>query len=261
MSSLLNKELRRMIVDMTVKGRDGHIPSAFSIVDLVAFMYRHVLCVSPEKINDPNRDYFVLSKGHGCQALYAILFERGFISLEDINNFCTSVGILGEHPDCTKVPGVEASTGSLGHGLGLTIGIALANRILQKENMHYVILGDGESQEGSVWEAAHIAAGHHLNRLCAVVDWNESGMQLLPIDNIPDKWKAFGWRVKVINGHDEGEMKTAFNWAKDNQENKPSAIIAKTIKGKGVPELEGHGKWHHRIPSKDEYDMIMDALK
>lgn len=257
----LNKEMRRMIVEMTVAAGEGHIPSAFSILDIVTFLYENVLKFDPAKPDDPERDYFVLSKGHGCQALYVNLYKHGFITKTDIDNFCTREGILGEHPDMTKVPGAEASTGSLGHGLSFSVGIALGHKIKKMANMIYVLIGDGESHEGTIWEAAHFAANFGLTNLCVVVDWNRSGMQLLPIDDIPAKWAAFGWNVQIIDGHDEAEMQSAFDQVKMNVAGKPNVIVAQTIKGKGVPVMEGHGIWHHRTPNNKEYQMIMGVLK
>ncbi len=257
---ILNKDLRRQIVDMVVTGNNGHIPSAFSIVDIVSHLYRCVLKFDPGNPEWAERDVFILSKGHGCLALYVNLHRHGFITDDDVAQFCRKGGILGEHPDFRKVPGVEASTGSLGHGLSYAVGIALGQRIKGLGNRVFVLVGDGESHEGTVWEAAHVARNYELGRLCVVVDWNHSGMQLLPHDDLPAKWQAFGWRTKVIDGHDEGELGAAFDSVQFESRGIPTAIIAKTVKGKGVPMLEGHGMWHHRIPNAEEYARIMEAL-
>lgn len=257
---ILNKDLRRQIVNMAVSGNNGHIPSAFSILDIVTHLYRDVLKVDPKYPNDPKRDYFVLSKGHGCLALYVNLHRHGFISDEDIAQFCRPNGILGEHPDMNKVPGAEASSGSLGHGLSFAVGIALGQRILEMGNRVFVVIGDGESHEGTVWEAAHVARNYELGQMCVIVDWNQSGMQLLPHDDLPAKWQAFGWNTIVIDGHSETEMKSAFKSVRFARHGVPTAIIAKTVKGKGVPLIEGHGMWHHRIPNAEEYAKIMEAL-
>ncbi len=252
----MNNDLRRQIVDMVVAGKGGHIPSAFSILEIITVLYRDALVVDPLDPDCPARDYFILSKGHGCLALYVNLHRHGFISDTDIVQFCTKDGILGEHPDCTKIPGVEASTGSLGHGLSFSVGIALGLKIQHRENRVFVLVGDGECHEGTIWEAAHVARSHELGNLCVVVDWNQSGMQLLPHDDLPAKWRAFGWHTMVIDGHDEATLKKALN----TLTGKPMAIIARTVKGKGVPRIEGHGMWHHRIPNDEEYAWIMDAL-
>jgi transketolase len=259
-ANVLNKDLRRLIVDMTVAGRDGHIPSAFSIVDIITYLYDHVLRIDPKKPDDPARDYFVLSKGHGCLALYVNLRRHGFITDHDIDTFCKKGGILGEHPDLCKVPGAEASSGSLGHGLSFAVGIAMGHKIKKMNNRMFVLIGDGESHEGTVWEAAHVAANHRLKNLCVIVDWNRSGMQLLPMDDLPAKWRAFGWHTQEIDGHDEAQIKAACDAVAAKTTDQPSVIVAHTVKGKGVPMIEGHGMWHHRIPNKDEYAHIMEVL-
>jgi transketolase len=257
---LLNKELRREIVEMVVRGQDGHIPSSFSIIDIVAQLYAGFLRVDPKKPEWPDRDYFILSKGHGCLALYVVLKRAGFLTERDIFAFCTPGGILGEHPDATKVPGVEASTGSLGHGLPFGVGIALGLQIDEKQNRVVVLCGDGECHEGTIWEAANVACNRQLGNLCVIVDWNGSGQQLMPIDDLPAKWRAFGWRVHEIDGHNPTELPTILNALPFSPKGQPTAIIARTVKGKGVPMIEGHGPWHHRIPNAGELAVIQEAL-
>jgi len=256
-----NNDLRRKIVDMVVEGKDGHIPSAFSILDIVTHLYSSVLRLDPARPDWDERDYFILSKGHGCLALYVNLHRRGFITDEDIRMFCREGGILGEHPDVTKVPGVEASTGSLGHGFSFAVGIALGLRIRGRSNRVFVLVGDGECHEGTVWEAAHVARNHLLGNLCVIVDWNQSGMQLLPYEHLPAKWDAFGWNTIVTDGHDEEQIADAFRRVEFAEKGIPSVIVAHTVKGKGVPMIEGHGRWHHRIPNPEEYKQIMEALQ
>jgi len=259
-SAVLNVELRRKIVDMAVSGNNGHIPSAFSILDILTHLYAKVLKVDPQNTEWDERDYFVLSKGHGCLALYVNLHRHGFISDEDVAQFCRKGGNLGEHPDSNKVRGAEASSGSLGHGFSYAVGIALGHRIKGCNNRIIVLIGDGESHEGTVWEAAHVARNYELGNLCVVVDWNQSGMQLLPHDDLPAKWQAFGWNTLVIDGHNEREIEMAFASVRFASKGIPTVIVARTIKGKGVPMLEGHGMWHHRIPNPEEYAAIMEAL-
>ena len=207
-NKILNIDLRKNIVDMVVAGEDGHIPSAFSIIDIITLLYRDVLKFEAKNPKWLHRDYFILSKGHGCLALYVNLHRHGFITDHDIKMFCKQGGILGEHPDRTKVPGAEASTGSLGHGLSFAIGIALGLKIQDLNNRIFVLLGDGECQEGTVWEAANVARNRRLGNVCAIIDWNGSAMQLLPIDDMSKKWEAFGWNVHIVDGHDEEEMLT-----------------------------------------------------
>lgn len=259
-NNVLNKDLRRKIVDMVVSGQDGHIPSAFSILDIITLLYRDVLKFDAKNPESIDRDYFILSKGHGCLSLYVNLHRHGFITDHDIKMFCKNGGILGEHPDRTKVPGAEASTGSLGHGLSFAVGIMLGLKIQKRTNRMFVLLGDGECHEGTVWEAANVARNQNLGNLCAIVDWNQSAMQLLPNDDMPSKWSAFGWNVQVIDGHSEQEISRAIGNISFAADKAPSVIIAKTIKGKGVKLLEGHGIWHHRIPNQLEYAQIMKEL-
>jgi len=258
---VLNKELRRRIVRMVYEGRDGHIPSAFSILDIVKVLYRDYLRIDPANPDWKDRDYFILSKGHGCLALYVILNEIGIISGDDLDQFCTRNGILGEHPDRTKVPGIEASTGSLGHGLPFAVGIALGLRLRGQENRVFVLVGDGECHEGTIWEAANVANNLQLGNLCVIVDWNGSAAQLMPRDDLPAKWRAFGWNAIVTDGHDETKLRQAFDSVPLQGNGAPTIVIAKTTKGKGVAMIEGHGPWHHRIPTPDEYTTIMEVLQ
>jgi len=255
-----NNAIRRDIVDLVYNGKDGHIPSAFSIVDIVSTLYRHYLKVDPNNPDWDERDYFILSKGHGCVALYTVLAEQGFLTQDDLEGFCRKGGILGEHPDRNKVPGVEASTGSLGHGFPFAMGIALGLRLNKKSSNVYVVMGDGECHEGTVWEAAHVASNYKLGRMCVIVDWNQSGAQLLPNDDLPAKWKAFGFRTVVVDGHSETELRAALDNVEFADNGLPTAIVARTTKGKGVPMIEGHGPWHHKIPNAEEYKQLIEAL-
>ena len=255
-----NMFLRKQIVEMVHAGKDGHIPSAFSIVDIIAALYKKCLKFNPAEPDCEERDHFILSKGHGCLALYVVLKRHGFLTDTDMALFCKKGGILGEHPDRTKVPGAEASTGSLGHGLPFALGIALGLRQKGMSNRVIVLLGDGECQEGTVWEAANIANNLDLGNLSVIVDWNGSAAQLMPKDDLPAKWRAFGWNVEVIDGHSEEEIVLAVNKIPNCPKGTPTAIIARTTKGKGVKMLEGHGLWHHRIPNAEEYAQIMEAL-
>ena len=230
------------------------------LFDILDHLYGNVLNVKPDDPNWPGRDYFILSKGHGCGALYAVLHKYGFISSEDIQNYSSSKGILGGHPDSTKVPGVEASTGSLGHGFPTAVGIALGLKIKKENNNVFALLGDGECHEGTIWEAANIAANQKLNNLCAIVDWNGSAAQLLPIDNLPMKWKSFGWEVIEIDGHSKNDLEKTFNKIDKLNNDKPKVVIARTVKGKGVSITEGHGAWHHKVPNDEEMHKIIQEL-
>jgi len=245
---------------MVMKGKDGHIPSAFSIIDIVAILYKKFLRFNHQIPDWPERDYFILSKGHGCLALYVVLRDHGFLSERDLEMFCKPGGILGEHPDCTKVPGIEASTGSLGHGFPFAVGIALGLKIKRMSNKVFVLVGDGECHEGTIWESANVANNLRLGNMCVIVDWNGSAAQLMSLDDLPEKWKAFGWNTLQVDGHSEREIISAFEEVQFNMTGSPTVILAKTVKGRGVPMMETHGPWHHRIPNDKEYRAIIDAL-
>lgn len=255
---LLNKALRRRIVDIIKAAQEGHIPSSFSIVDIIDHLYGQVLDYDANNPDWENRDHFILSKGHGCAALYVVLEKYGLLTAEQLASYSQPGGLLGGHPDVTKVPFVEASTGSLGHGFPYACGIALGKKIKEQTSKVYCLLGDGECHEGTIWEGAHVAANNQLDNLVAIVDWNQSGAQLCPIDDLPAKWKSFGWQVEVFDGHNPKALESAFH--NTVNQGKPVALIAKNIKGKGVSFVEGHGPWHHKIPSDQEYQLIMEEL-
>ncbi len=181
---MINADLRKRIVDLIYKAGGGHIPSAFSIIDIIAYLYANVLKIDPKNPKSLDRDYFILSKGHGCAALYIILEKYGFITQHDLDRYGKEDGILGGHPDVTKVPGVEASTGSLGHGMATALGVALGLRIKNMKNKVIALLGDGESNEGTVWECALVGANLKLGNLCYIIDNNGSAAQILPVPNL-----------------------------------------------------------------------------
>ncbi len=256
----LNRDLRKMVVNMVTASGEGHIPSSFSIIDIVNHLYTNVLRVDPANPKWSERDYFVLSKGHGAAGFYAVLRQHGFLTDEDIANYSSSGGILGGHPDVTTVPGVEASTGSLGHGFPMAVGIALGLRIRGMNNRVFCLLGDGECHEGTVWEAANVANNLCLGNLCAIVDWNGSAAQLMPLDDLPAKWRAFGWKAVEVDGHSDESLADAFGQFDPNSTGRPFVVVATTTKGKGVSFVEGHGAWHHRVPNDDEILRIMKEL-
>ncbi len=257
----LNKNLRLKIAQMVKASGEGHIPSSFSIVDLIEHLYGNVLRVDAKNPDWSDRDYFILSKGHGCGALYSVLHKYDFLTNQDILDYSTSRGILGGHPDMTTVPGAEASTGSLGHGFPTALGTALGLRIKQQSNRTFVLLGDGECHEGTIWESANVAANLRLGNLCAIVDWNGSAAQLMPLDDLPAKWRSFGWEVHEIDGHSAEQMSATFSKLSFTSEGCPKVVIARTIKGKGVSFIEGHGKWHHRVPTDEEMSLITRELQ
>jgi transketolase len=256
----LNKDLRLTIARMVKASGEGHIPSSYSIVDIIEHLYAHVLRVDPKNPQWIDRDYFILSKGHGAAGFFAVLHKHGFVSDQDVADYSTSRGILGGHPDTTKVPGAEASTGSLGHGFPTAVGLALGLRIKNRTNRVFALLGDGESHEGTIWESANVGANQRLGNLCAIVDWNGSAAQLMPQDDLPAKWRAFGWEVHEIDGHSAADLESTFSRLEFAATGRPKAIIARTTKGKGVSFVEGHGRWHHRVPDETEMAGIEKEL-
>lgn len=257
----MNSDLRKKIVDVITRAGEGHIPSSFSIIDIIENIYKHHLKFNSSNPEWEYRDYFILSKGHGAVALFVVLEKYGFINEKDLKNYGGFNAILGGHPDRSKVPGVEASTGSLGHGLPYSVGIALGEKIKKTANKVFVLCGDGECHEGTIWEAALVAQNLKLDNLCVTVDFNGSAAQILPHPDFVNQWKSFGWEVAVVDGHNNDELDEAYNSFKRNKnEGKPFVVIANTVKGKGVSFLEVHGPWHHRIPNEEEYKMIMEEL-
>ena len=256
----LNVDLRKLIMEMVFRSSEGHIPSSFSIIDIIEHIYSKVLCYDKNQLLANDRDIFVLSKGHGAAALYAVLYKEGVLSSEDLLNYSTRKGILGGHPDATKVPGAEASTGSLGHGFPMATGMALGKKIKGYSGRVFALLGDGECNEGTIWEAALVGAKRELGNLIAIVDLNGSAKQILPVDPLADKWAAFGWETYEVNGHDAQDLERIFTQVTLSTSNRPKAIVAHTVKGKGVSFVEGHGVWHHKIPSKIEMEQMLEEL-
>lgn len=256
----MNKELRVVIAEMIQRAGEGHIPSSYSIVDILDVLYGRFLRYDAKRPDWEERDYFILSKGHGSAALYAVLQKYEFIAKQDLFRKSQEDGILGGHPDCTKVPGVEASTGSLGHGAVTAMGIALGLRIQGKDNRVIALVGDGESNEGTIWEMALVAANLELGNLCVIVDKNGSTDQILKMPNLPAKWESFGWRVVEIDGHDGSAMAAALASISFVRLGTPTVILANTVKGKGVSFMEVHGPWHHRIPTDTEMAEIRAEL-
>ena len=256
----MNIPLRKKILELISSAGAGHIPSAFSIIDILSHLYGHVLKFDARNPNWDGRDYFILSKGHGCAALYVLLHEHGFITQHDLDQQSKEDGILGGHPDSTKVPGAEACTGSLGHGIGTAVGVALGLKIKRMSNKVIVLIGDGESNEGTVWECALVAAHMKLGNLCCIVDNNGSAAQILPLPDLKKKWEAFGWEAYEIDGHSEKEIAAVFQKIQFVHNTKPKVIIANTLKGKGIAAMEVHGIWHYRVPKPDEKETMLKEL-
>lgn len=256
--------IRQDVIRMLATAGSGHPGGSLSAVEILTALYFQVLRVDPRRPDDPERDRFILSKGHACPALYATLAERGFFPLSWLEDLRRLGSPLQGHPDMRKVPGVEMSTGSLGQGLSVGVGMALAGRLRESGYRVYVLLGDGECQEGQVWEAAMAAAHYRLRNLVAIVDRN--GLQIdgpteevLALEPLADKWKAFGWSVITVNGHDFGELLSAFESV--GYARRPTAIIARTVKGKGVSFMENQVDWHGKAPNREQGEQALKELQ
>ena len=250
---------------MTNLGVSSHIASILSMADILAVLYGEVLCYKPEEPKWAGRDRFILSKGHAGAGVYATLAESGFFPVEKLQSHYQDGSDLSGHVSHKGIPGVEFSTGSLGHGLPVAAGMALAAKINNENNRAFVLLGDGECDEGSNWEAILFAAHHKLENLVAIVDRNMlqsiySTEDTLSLEPFAEKWKAFGWNVVEVDGHNHEEILNACK-AKSKVENKPLCIIASTIKGKGVSFMENNILWHYRSPQGSEYEAAMAELE
>ena len=258
-------ELRLQILKMALKAGKGHVPPAFSWVEIgVALFYGEGLYLRPSEPKWEGRDRFILSKGHGCLTLYSILADLGFFSTAELEHFCEPGSLLAGHPD-TKIPGVEAISGSLGHGLGVSAGLALGAKLNSQKWNVVTVMGDGECQEGSVWEAAMFASHHRLNNLVAVIDRNQLGAtnfteKNLTLEPLKNKWEAFGWEVVTIDGHSFEELNSVCSGIHARASSKPLLILAHTKKGKGVSFMEGSVDWHHRLPKGDEVEEAIRQL-
>jgi transketolase len=241
--------LRRRIVDALEGGKRGHVGASLSLVEILRVLYDDVLTLRPNEPRWVERDHCILSKGHGCLTQYTMLAERGFFSHDELLLQCTPGALLGGHPD-THVPGVEAATGALGHGLAIGVGLALAARMQKRRSRTFVVMGDGEINEGSVWEAALSASKHHLSSLTAIIDYNKlqsygKVSDVLPLEPLADKWRAFGFAVREVDGHDVEALRAVFKTT-PFEPDRPSLLIAHTIKGRGIPFAEGQASWHHK---------------
>ncbi len=256
--------VRKMILEGTHAAKSGHPGGSLSSADILTYLYKKEMNVSPANAKDPNRDRFVLSKGHAAPLLYAVLAECGYIPTEDIKTLRRADSYLQGHPDMKGIPGVDMSTGSLGQGISAACGMALAAKLDNKDYRTYTILGDGECEEGQVWEAAMFAAHYKLDNLCAFLDFN--GLQIdgaitdvmnpTPFDK---KFEAFGWNVIVIDGHSFEEIEAALTSAKETK-GKPTMIIAKTVKGKDVSFMENQASWHGSAPNDEQYAAAINEI-
>lgn len=259
------RRLRAQVVSLSHRGRSPHLGSCLSCIDILVAAYFGVLRLDPRRADDPDRDRFILSKGHAAPALYATLAERGFFSPALLDNYNQNGGILAEQPSPGCVPGLEAATGSLGHGLSIGAGMALAGRVEGRGYRVYALLSDGECNEGSVWEAAMFAAAQRLDRLCAIVDynrWQATGRsdEVMALAPLVEKWRAFGWTAHEVDGHDIGALRDLLSEVPD-ESGRPIALVARTVKGKGVSFMEDDNNWHYRIPSEEELAAALQELE
>lgn len=266
-TQLLAYQIKRHGLDMTMLSKGSHIGAILSVADVIAVLYGSILNVDPKNPLMPERDRFILSKGHAGAAIYAALAERGFFSVEELKTHYQNGSRLSGHVSHKGVPGVEFSTGSLGHGLPVAIGMALAAQKNKANYFTYVVCGDGECDEGSMWESALIAHQYELDRLICVIDYNKMQSldfceNTLSLDPLNQKWASFGWNVIEVNGHNHQDLYEGFLKAKSFAGYlKPTVIIAHTIKGKGVSFMENNILWHYRSPQGEEYSAALAELE
>jgi transketolase len=256
--------IRRHVVRMTHRARSSHVGTSLSMADVLAVLYGGILRISPSNPDWPDRDRFILSKGHGAAAAYAALAERGFFPVSELDTYYQDGSALAGHITHTGVPGVEASTGSLGHGLGIACGMALVGKRDARPYRVWALLSDGECDEGSVWEAVLFAAHQRLDNLFAVIDYNKIQSlgrieEVIRLEPFAEKWRAFGWAVREINGHDLAEIAAALTRV-PFEAGRPSSVIAHTVKGKGVSFMEDKLLWHYRPPDEQEMRRALAEL-
>ena len=258
-------DIRLGAIEAVYSGKSGHPGGALSASDILACLYFSELNINPKKPKDPNRDRFVLSKGHSCPALYAAMAMRGYFDKKELKNFRHLGSLTQGHPDMKTMKGIDMSAGSLGQGFSVACGMALAAKLNGKDYRTYVMIGDGESQEGQVWEATMFAAHYKLDNLCLIVDNNglqidgrvKDVMNTMPY---PSKYRAFGWNVISIDGHDIEQIIDAFEKARSTK-GKPTVIVAKTVKGKGVSFMENQAGWHGKAPNEEQYNQAKSELE
>ncbi len=256
--------LRCRIIQSTCRAGSGHPGGSLSCADIVALLYFHVLHLDPERPDSEDRDRFILTKGHAAPALYAALAEKGFFPVEELQYLRRLGRMLQGHPDRVRTPGVEASTGSLGQGLSVAAGIAIAGQLDESDWGVYALLGDGELQEGQVWEAAMAASHYGLDNLIAITDYNDLQIDgqlsdVMRVEPLADKWRAFGWDVWTVDGHDLYALDAAVREAQVC--GRPAMIIAETVKGRGVSFMEGEASWHGKAPSGEQAEQALLELR
>jgi transketolase len=258
-------KLKQHVLTMTNKAKSSHVGSAFSVAELMTVLYNGILNITPETVDDPNRDRFIMSKGHAVSVLYATLAERGFFPMEWLETFYQDDTILAGHATHKGIPGIEVATGSLGHGLPIGCGMAYAAKQDKRDYRTFVMLSDGECDEGSNWEAIMFAGHHKLDNLVAIVDYNKvqsigTVEEVMNLEPFAAKWEAFGWNVREIDGHNIEEAISTFQDI-PFEKGKPNVVIAHTIKGKGVSFMEGTVLWHYRSPQGEELEAARKELE
>jgi transketolase len=261
----ISNQIRTKLVEISHKTKTAHLASALSCVDILVALYWEVMNVHPDNAFDTNRDRFVLSKGHAAPALFTTLAFKGFFPEEWLSTYAQEDSNLEEHPAPACVPGVDIATGSLGHGLSFALGMALSAKIKKEPQHHYILMGDGEINEGSVWEAAMLAPAKNLDNVTAIIDFNkwqatDRSCDVMSLQSIQQKWEAFGWNATTIDGHDiSGLIEVLKKGSKSA--GKPTAIVAETVKAKGISFMEDDNNWHYRIPTADEVEKAKKELR
>ena len=258
------RRVRVHVLRMTHKAKSSHVASSFSMAELLAVLYGEVLRLRPEQPDWPDRDRLIVSKGHACAGVYAALADRGFFPLEWLEDFYLDGAKLAGHVTKNGVPGIEVSTGALGHGLSIACGMALAAKRDGHQYRVYTLMSDGECDEGSVWEAVLFAPHHALDNLVAIVDYNKiqslgTVKEVLDLDPFAEKWQAFGWAVREVDGHDIPQVRQALS-SLPYQPGRPTCVIAHTVKGKGVSFMENKLLWHYRCPDLQEFRLALQEL-
>jgi transketolase len=258
-------KIRLTVLDMVYKAQSGHLGGSFSAAEIITALYFGVMRIDPDNPRWPDRDRLVPSKGHCAPTIYTALALKGVLAPEALDDLRQMGCVLQGHPCMNKIPGIDVSTGSLGHGLSIGVGMALGAKIMGKDFRVYVLLGDGELNEGQNWEAAMSASKHSLSNLIAIVDRNRVQLdgpteEIMPLEPLAKKWESFNWKVKTLDGHDIGQILEGCRWATQDKEG-PKVLIANTVKGKGVSFMENSHAWHGKPPSQEEYEMARRELE
>ncbi len=252
------KLLKKEIIKVSYHTQEGHIPSAFSILDILYVLYHDVMKINPTNPNEEDRDRLIVSKGHASIGIYAVMASAGFFPLDELSSFGQYGSRLGGHPDFHKIPGIEVSTGSLGHGLPIAVGMAMALKFKGSKNKVFVIIGDGELNEGTNWEAIMAAKEQELSNLVCILDYNHSSDRAVDFGAVEKKISDFGWNVRLADGHNHEQLQPVLTLSSDNRS--PVMVAAQTIKGYGCKSIENNPAWHHRSPNEQEMQQLLEEL-